>query len=352
MLYPTALNVLITNWCNAKCDHCCMNAGPTRHDKLDFAAIKKAISELHAQHTLRLVVFAGGEPTIERATLSQSIRFCSELGIRTRLVTNAFWAKSAAAAFRYLKELRADGLVEINVSCDDYHLPYVPVGNVKNVWQAAKELDFETVVIANGSGPNNLINPGYLAEILGEGSPSKLTYKGMHLMSEFEAGSDSYFAISQTTFQRLERAAQALPENAFVPIASQAPLNGNCPHVLTNAALSPKGHLLACCGFEVDGNAVLDIGGVENESLPQLVEDACNNDILAALAYLGPYFLMKTALRLTGQNIEDHKFGALCEVCSALTKAPAHLRALKANPNEWIPLLRKRQYQDRMQAAA
>lgn len=86
-LAPHSLTVLMTSRCSASCDHCCMNSGPTRSDALDSKTITNVICELHVKSPLKVVVFAGGEPTLVKNALHEGIRRCRALGITSRLVT-------------------------------------------------------------------------------------------------------------------------------------------------------------------------------------------------------------------------------------------------------------------------
>ncbi len=81
MLETNTLTVILTNRCNAACDHCCMNSGPNRKETLETSTIKTAIDQLHDENSLAVIVFAGGEPTLAKSVLRQSLRHCQSKGI-------------------------------------------------------------------------------------------------------------------------------------------------------------------------------------------------------------------------------------------------------------------------------
>src|SRR5215475_2056910 len=100
------LTVITTNKCTARCEHCCINSGPERSEKLDFIGIKRIIDEFNEQRKLTLVVFAGGEPTVLKNELHKAISYCREKKILTRMVTNASWAITPDKAKRTLQKFR------------------------------------------------------------------------------------------------------------------------------------------------------------------------------------------------------------------------------------------------------
>ena len=105
-LKPQQLTILTANKCTAKCGHCSMNSSPQRPEKLDFGSIRRAIDDLHAYNPLRIVIFAGGEPTLLKSHLLDAIAYCDDLGIGTRVVTNASWATTDDTAVKMIRALR------------------------------------------------------------------------------------------------------------------------------------------------------------------------------------------------------------------------------------------------------
>src|SRR4051812_24027131 len=118
LLKPQQLTVLGTSRCTAACAHCSMNSGPDRRERLSAETITRVIAELCVVQPLRVVIFAGGEPTLLGEELLDAIAFASNRGILTRIVTNASWASSEARARRRLVSLREAGLHEVNISAD------------------------------------------------------------------------------------------------------------------------------------------------------------------------------------------------------------------------------------------
>lgn len=130
--------------------------------------MQKCIDQVVKEYDVKMIVFTGGESTLLGEDLFRTIRYCTLNFLKTRLVTNAFWATSLERAQRYIEKFRSVGLTEINFSVDDYHEPFVPLENIRNAWQACKGAGFESVILANSHGNNDKIVPAYIQEFLGE----------------------------------------------------------------------------------------------------------------------------------------------------------------------------------------
>lgn len=328
LLAPRQLTVLTTSRCNAACDHCCMNSGPRRKEKLTTEQIRAVIDDLHEASPLELVIFAGGEPTLLRDDLLDAIAYVDSLGLVSRLVTNAFWARTPDRAAAMMTDLRDAGLMELNISADDFHLPYIPFERVAYAWEASKGLGFSAVVIANCHGPKSTITPAWICEQLGEAVPFRYDDGGQQQPLGEPAVDGTVYAISNAYIQRLGRGhATIAADDVFIP-EEQDDLDLPCPWAVRSAALSPAGHLVACCGIETEGNEVLDFGSVA-EGAQRRVVQADNDVIVNAIALRGPMFLKRF--------LEEHEpsvdfrddYGSVCEICEHITQRPDAVAALR-----------------------
>jgi len=183
-----------------------MNSGPSRAEALDGQTIMQVISDLHKRNPLKVVVFAGGEPTLAKGALHAGLQHCRSLGITSRLVTNASWAISFPKARKMLERLRAMGLNELNISADDYHLPDVPFENVVRAWKVSKCMGFKSVIIANGSGPRSQVSPAYIMDALNENLPTRFSCDGVETIPKKIASDGTIYGLSNTRLQKLGRA--------------------------------------------------------------------------------------------------------------------------------------------------
>ena len=211
VLKPHQLTVLTTSKCTARCEHCCMHSGPNRRERLAAKDVIKVVDELHGLNRLRVVIFAGGEPTLLKGELLEAISHCDSLGILTRLVTNASWAVSAVRTKEMLHSLREAGLSELNISADDYHLPYVPFENVSRAWHASKRMGFVSVVIANCAGPRSTVTPAFIMKRLDEILPTRYDEKGHAKQLPPFSDDGTMYMLSNANVQRVGRGLQGSP---------------------------------------------------------------------------------------------------------------------------------------------
>jgi len=117
-MIPQSLVFLLTYKCNFNCDHCSICAGPNNHETISESIMKKAIEQAYYIPSIRAVIFTGGESTLHLELLKKGIRHAHEKSFLTRMVTNAWWAKTYEKAKLFLEELASCGLKELNVSYD------------------------------------------------------------------------------------------------------------------------------------------------------------------------------------------------------------------------------------------
>lgn len=130
---PSTLTIITTYRCNAACKECCFESNPTVKGRLSLDEIKNYINQAFISYSnLELVVFTGGECFLLRDDLFSSIKFATNLGLKTRCVTNGFWGKTIDSAKTVTKKLIWAGLTEINFSTGIDHQEWVPLASIAN----------------------------------------------------------------------------------------------------------------------------------------------------------------------------------------------------------------------------
>lgn len=329
LLQPEQLTILTTSKCTARCGHCSMNSGPERRERLTFEKVRSVLDALHGTRPLSVVIFAGGEPTLMGEMLLDAIAYADGLGAITRMVTNAVWATTDEKAKAKITDLRQAGLAELNISADDYHLPYIPFDNVVRAWRAAKGRGFRAVVIANCYGPRSLVTPQYVMQQLGETLPERFDADGNQARLPAPSADGTVYVVSNSYLQRLGRARQEVGSGDLVWPASQDDLSGGCPWAVRSAALSPRGHLVACCGIEAEGNAVLDFGDATETSAQRLVDAADQSIVVNAIAILGPLFLLRFVQHRAPDVAFRAQYSTVCEVCEDVVRRGETLEVLQ-----------------------
>jgi hypothetical protein len=311
-----------------------MNSGPARRGALPAEDIIRVVDEIKNSSQLNTIIFAGGEPTLLKQKLLASVDYASRQGLNTRLVTNASWAVSETAALEKLTQLRNAGLRELNISADDFHLPFIPFARVKNAWAASKQVGFDSVIIANCSGPDSVVTPEWIMEQLGENLPLRFGNKD----DRGATVGGTYYGLSNARLQRL-RSKQFDIIGQVHSEQNQNVLNQPCPFAGRSVALAPDGHLLACCGFEFETGNPLRFQSINSKSSDLIMREAYDSVLLNVIASIGPYFLMQFVKRKAPEIAFRDDYGAICEICYDVTARSEVLNVLRQYSREIVSLL-------------
>lgn len=339
-IIPNSLIVLTTNQCTATCDHCCMNSSSKRTERVDIDLVLRSIEQFKRTYNIGVVVFAGGEPTLLKGNLLRAIAKCRKLNIISRLVTNASWAINEAKALAGFDALFRAGLSEVNISCDDYHSPFIPFERIKIAYRAARKFPFRAIIIANASHKGSKLTPEYIRAEIGEELPFRFDEHG-HDVSPRGVRDDqgTIVGISNASLQRLGRAETFFKEADVKTYPSEMVLNQPCPNAIRLPAITPEGTLAACCGFELAGNPVLDFGSLKTNSAEELIGTANENIVARAISCLGPGFLLKFANKLRPGVVPTKDYVGICEACQDVVTNDEVLDVLFENRDRLAALL-------------
>lgn len=304
-----------------------MNSGPARKETLTYAQLEHILLQLFAEiKPLHVVVFAGGEPTLLGEDLYKAIALCKQHGTVTRVVTNAFWATSKEAAEKKVAELRRAGLDELNLSTDDYHLPYISLQRLRYAWEAAQNAGFLSVVLANCAGPQSWLSPERVEQIFGQPDPTDTGHLHRRFddqgtaLTQIRIPGKTMAVLSNASVQRLGRGLQTMrDEDLPTGDAGDLTEHGGCPWAVRSAAISPKGHLLSCCGFELEDNPILDYGDINSRPLSELLDQADGDLITNMIAIFGPAKIKQILEQYWPDEVSfPRRYRTYCEVCNDL----------------------------------
>ncbi|BDR54858.1 hypothetical protein KIMH_09690 [Bombiscardovia apis] len=328
------LAIATTDECPIRCAHCLMKSGPERKERLTSSEIIEYIDFVRSSNPLKVVVFTGGESTLLGDELLEAIAYCSETGLSTRIVTNAYWATDDSKSEEIINDLRDAGLSEINISTDDFHAVWVPLDNVKRAWNASKHKGFETVLIAVCRGPRSKVTADMLKEFLGE--PGSLIFEESNGRSQLpdRSADGTVYGISNTKIARLGRG-RRLKNQYFEDNQSGVGLFGGCNGIFRPITLMADGTGGVCCGINAEGNNVLSLGRVFKKTggvdIPRPSSE--QQALLNAIGVLGPAYLYQLATGTDNEFIRQ-KFHPVCELCEEVTTNNDLLQILYANLNQ------------------
>ncbi len=312
------LALVYTLKCNARCRHCGFNCSPTANSKIDIKKAEGYIRKAADIDEVKRIVFTGGEPLLYHEEICRLIAYTTKLGMTSRIVTNAFWAKSKAVAKDIVKELTDSGLTNINFSADMFHQEYVNCKNVENAIEASHEFGLVPVIarcVTNkshgkdefltlyGLAPNSVID----VKDIPVGEMSYMGNRDFKIREKYR----SKVLVRESNMIPRGRALQIrhyCREEAFGEIFDEA-----CTEVIQKPGIFPNGNLYACCcsGEPVE---MLNVGNLEETSLETLFHRMHENSVFWFLSQYGPYRLAR--LLEKRQMIRNPKrASSVCEIC-------------------------------------
>lgn len=301
-MIPLVGVVIVTTKCNFACEHCSVRGSPYGKYTITRELIGKFIDELSSIPSVKLVAFSGGEPTLYLDELLYGIEYAHKKGFITRLVTNAWWARTYEEANKLIGVFKAHGLDEINVSYDDFHAKFIKVDNVANLVKAALENSLRVAI-----GVICLLDSYYTADnikkILSEkiGIPITELEKRVVFIEDqpTPVGGASDIYVTKT--------------DKFVHNDIKCELG--CVNIGRVLALLPNGDVKVCCGhavFQQENDPFL-LGNIMNERLINMVRKAQQTLFYWWLHLRGP----KKILEKIGVR---EQYVNLCHACEVIIK--------------------------------
>jgi MoaA/NifB/PqqE/SkfB family radical SAM enzyme len=142
------IHFLLTYTCNYTCDHCFLYCGPNSKGTFTLAQIKQVLGEALKIGTIEWIYFEGGEPFLFYPIMVEGIRLANELGFKTGLVSNSYWATNVEDAELWLKPISEIGIQDFSISNDTFHYGIEEINLSKRAEQAAKNLKLPSFSIS------------------------------------------------------------------------------------------------------------------------------------------------------------------------------------------------------------
>ncbi|MFB0543173.1 MAG: radical SAM protein, partial [Candidatus Bathyarchaeia archaeon] len=281
-LTPLRLGLILTYRCNASCRHCYFNAGPSKTEEMSKREALNYLDQAAEFSTLRMVSLTGGEPFLLPELLREALSHASDMGLKTEVVTNCFWAENEEGTREQLGSLADAGLDVINISADDFHQEFIPFNYVRNCYEAAKELGLKITILCSVSKSSRL-RVEKIVDLLGDANIQILG--GGTLAPDI---TKAYAMAVETAFIPAGRGSQ-IPRGEW--IIGHSPAIGPCPHVLRDIAIEPSGGVLPCCSAAGHIGS-LNLGNAKREPLSRIIKRANRREVFNVLARRGPQGLL------------------------------------------------------------
>ncbi len=315
---PRYLSILTTRRCTAACDHCCVGASPRATQAIPLERIRGLIDEASRVPSIELIGFTGGECFLLGAALDDLIARVSSKKLRSRVITNGYWAVSERAARLRLASLVDAGLGEMMLSTGTFHQRFVPVSRVIDAARAAAEAGVRTRISIEACDQSSF-DESQVFDALRDQIEARTIIVGRDAWTTDAAGRGE----TPLTHERL---LADEPDRAA----------GRCEQILNVISVTPAQELIACCGFPQESLPRMRLGSVANTPLYELLATAPPDLLKIWLHVEGPTAIARfVATRVPGYRVP--RAASICEACVALQRDAVAMRTLAEHGAEMAP---------------
>jgi len=301
---PRALSLIVTNECTAACTNCCFNCSPKKGTTMSIDDIKYYIKiGVESFKDIQLIVLTGGEPfLLGIISLIEIVTYIKNLNLRSRIVTNAFWA-SPKRAKNYVSALVAAGLNEINFSTGDEHQKFVKVENIINACIESVKSNLDVAVNIESHEKSHFNNK---------------TLSKHKLFKEFFFTEENInkIKIINGMWSSLDNELYSYKNNKNVKDLQKEYMRG-CNSIFSSFSILPSGEMAACCGLTISKNEYLKLGNVKTSNIKSLFENQYLYFINLWLKIEGPYKILEY-LATKEPKIKELPLNHSCQICNCL----------------------------------
>ncbi len=141
------IHILLTYGCTYECDHCFLYCSPRSEGTFTRDQIRAILDQARDTGSVEWIYFEGGEPFLYYALMVEGLRMARDMGFKTGIVTNCYWATSEEDAEVWLRPLAELGISDFSVSDDTFHGSDDETAPAKLAFSAAKKLGLPVNVI-------------------------------------------------------------------------------------------------------------------------------------------------------------------------------------------------------------
>ena len=304
---PDSVTILGTYKCTAACENCCFDSNPFLTQRLDLGDILAFIDEAARLPRCSLVVFSGGECFLLRDDLVTAVRHATSLGLRTRCVSNGFWAKRLPHGRRRLQALVDAGLCELNVSTGDFHQRWVAADTVVNAVSLAVELGLEkTVLVVELQKERRVTAAGLAADA--------------RVQLLLDTADDRFRIIESPWMPMRYDEVIDQPAEAFLNHRNLH-LRTGCRSILRTIVITPTSDVGFCCGLTREHIPELNVAWAGGQ-LDDVLARAGRDFLKIWLHVDGPERILAWAAGLDPRIDWEDRYAHHCHACLALFDDP------------------------------
>ncbi len=297
------LSLLLTLQCTAECLHCGTNSSPRVKSRLPEATAARLIDEA-AQAEYQVVAFTGGEPLLYGEPLFRLVRQAAGHGLTTRVVSNAYWARTLQGASAIVASLSGAGLKEINFSTGDQHARFVPMANVIRAVRASLDHKLRVAVMIETVKERSITREAFLNDPL--------------FVELFDSAERETIYFCESPWMPLDPHQHLeYPDNMTVTAGNIGQCTG-CDSVINTTTVLADGRVMACCGLGTQQIPELQLGRVEDGSLTQMRSLAENDFLKRWIRCEGPERILQWAATKNTAIAWEGLYAHRCQACVRL----------------------------------
>ena len=251
---PECITIIPSYRCSASCPECCFSSSPAIKYRMGQNDLIRLIQNIRKrfQH-LDYIVISGGEPTLLGNDLVDAIKEISSLDLGSRIVTNGSWAKSEDSTNKWITQLKAAGLNELNLSTGDEHQMFVPLDCVARAAYHSVQADILTLIVVEGKETSHfrigdLHNHPLIKNIIEDEN----LHKNLILLTNVWV---PFHTETNITNDKTKASAQG------------------CDNIFENLAINPYGCVYSCCGLTMEYIQECKIGHIDSDDLLPIYQD-------------------------------------------------------------------------------
>lgn len=317
LVNPVTLGFITTDKCTAKCQDCCFGCNQSNNKEVDDSVISLMIRQIKQLNITELnFVLTGGECFLLGDRLYSIIKYISDNGFKTRIVSNGYWATSFKIAYDKLLRLKNVGLDEINVSTGDEHLKWVNYENIVNVIVACVKLSLPIVVNVETSPKKKFLSKCLKNDVRIRKYVNSVTILDGQWISSNKDDEDS---VNTRPFNESK---------------------GRCTSIFRHPSIDFEGNISPCCGLTSRNHKNLFCDNVIKTGFREIQETWFDDFLKIWIFTEGPYAIMEFYKKSsTNLNIRIPLNRHICEYCSDIYCNDEIIKVLKNNFKKVMPLV-------------
>lgn len=319
---PSGIVLLTTLRCTAACDNCCFGCSPKQGCTMTLDEMKGYVDmSLEAYpDTISTLDLTGGECMLLGKDVERIMSYAKSKGLKSMMVSNAFWATDYDKAYTTLKRLKRCGLTKASFSTGEDHNRFVPWTNVRNASVAAAHLGIETELrIEHQYGRMNIAHELEQDEVIIElKNQGKLNFSISPWMNY-----SKNMGVRNRKMKYIDSGKK-----------------DSCQNLFQNIIINPYGEVYACCGIGVCHIPQMRLGNVYQEPIKVIYERAFEDFMKVWLFVDGPEAVLRYVHEKTGQKFPCHT-SHQCDICRTIFRDKTILPLIAENfyYAAYIPLI-------------